>query len=139
MFYPRLNIDGVTVNGHYCIGTWDKRNSNGEKPSTHQRVLDVYRLEKDQWCEKNFLGFNPYRTRAFINSEGERVVIPPCPIKIWQGLADTTVDPVMVTEFVNSVRRSGSYIEYHMLEGVAHKMNDVMYTELVYWFDRFVL
>jgi len=24
LIYPRLNIDGATVDGHYCIGTWDK-------------------------------------------------------------------------------------------------------------------
>ena len=138
MFYPRLNMDGVTVDGHYCIGTWDKRNHAEGKPSTHDRIVDIYRFPADEWCEENTIGFNPYRTRSFVNAEGERVVIPPCPIKIWQGTADTTVDPVLVTEFVNSVRRSGSYIEYHLMEGIDHHTNQVMYDELRLWFDRFI-
>ena len=24
LIYPRLNMDGVTIGDHYCIGTWDK-------------------------------------------------------------------------------------------------------------------
>jgi hypothetical protein len=66
------------------------------------------------------------------------VVIPPCPIKVWQGTADTTVDPVMVCEFVESVRRSGSYIELHLLEGVSHRINEVMKCEMAMWFNRFI-
>lgn len=138
MFYPRLNIDGVTVGDHYCIGTWDKRAHAEGKPSTHDRIVDIYRFPEDAWYEPNTIGFNPYRTRALVNGDGERVVIPPCPIKIWQGTADTTVDPVMVEEFVRSVRRSGSYIELHLLEGIGHKISPVMRQELILWFDRFI-
>ena len=138
LFYPRLNMDGVTIDDHYCIGTWDKTKSREGKPSVHDHIVDIYRFPTDEWCEANTIGFNPYRTRSFINNNGERVVIPPCPIKIWQGTADTTVDPVMVREYVESVRRSGSYIELRMLEGVTHSISDVMRDELVMWFNRFV-
>ncbi|MBQ7322569.1 MAG: alpha/beta hydrolase [Clostridia bacterium] len=138
MFYPRLNMDGVTVDGHYCIGTWDKTAHAEGKPSTHDRIVEIYRFPANEWYEPNTIGFNPYRVRSFINTDGERVVIPPCPIKIWQGTADTTVDPVMVQEFVNSVRRAGCYIEHHVLEGVAHKISPVMREELVMWFNRFI-
>ena len=96
------------------------------------------RFPEDEWFAPNTIGFNPYLTRSYIGADGKRVVIPPCPIKVWQGTADTTVDPVMVTEFVESVRRSGSYIEFHLMEGVGHKLNDVMRTELAMWFDRFI-
>ena len=75
---------------------------------------------------------------VFINNDGERVVIPPCPIKVWQGTDDKTVDPVMVEEYVNSIRRSGSYVEFHKLEGVGHRANDAMRKELLMWFNRFV-
>ena len=44
----------------------------------------------------------------------------------------------MVKEFVESVRRSGSYIECHIMDGVTHKINDVMRVELAMWFDRFI-
>lgn len=84
------------------------------------------------------MGFNPYLTRSFVGADGKRVVIPPCPIKVWQGTADTTVDPVMVTEFVESVRRGGCYIEYHLMEGVGHSASEAMRRELVMWFNRFI-
>ena len=138
MFYPRLNMEGVTVDGHYCIGTWDKTKHAEGKPSTHDRIIDIYRFPTTEWCERNTIGFNPHRTRSFRTHEGERVVIPPCPIKIWQGTADTTVDPVITEEFVNSVRRSGSYIEFHKLEGIGHKITPVMKEEILMWFNRFI-
>ena len=138
LFYPRLNMDSVEIDGHTCIGTWDKRKVGPSGSSTHDRLAQIYRFPTDEWCERNTIGFNPYRCRAFLNSEGQRVVIPPCPIKIWQGLADTTVDPVLIREYVDSVRRSGSYIELHLLEGIGHTITPVMRQELVMWFNRFI-
>lgn len=138
MFYPRLNMDGFTVDGHYCIGTWDKTNRVGSSLSDRDRIVEIYRFPSAEWCEENTIGFNPHRTRSFIDKDGKRVVIPPCPIKIWQGTADVTVDPVITEEYVNSVRRSGSYIEFHKLEGVGHKINQVMRDEIVMWFNRFI-
>ena len=139
LVYPRLNMDGVTVDGHYCIGTWDKTQKNAETGlSTRDRIVDIYRFPTDEWYAQNTIGFNPYLTRSFVNTEGKRVVIPPCPIKVWQGTEDKTVDPVMVTEFVESVRRSGSYIEYHLMEGIGHSMNDAMRAEIPMWFNRFI-
>ena len=139
LIYPRLNIDGATVNGHYCIGTWDKDQRKDENtPSTKERIVDIYRFPSGEWHEANTIGFNPYRTRSYVGADGLRVVIPPCPIKIWQGTADTTVDPAMVREFVASVRRAGCYIELHELEGVAHRITPVMREELTMWLERFV-
>ena len=139
LIYPRLNMDGITVDGHYCIGTWDKTalRSDGSA-SAHDRIIEFFRFPTSEWCEQNTIGFNPYKTRSFINSDGERVVIPPCPIKVWQGTADKTVDPVTVEEFVNSVRRSGSYIEFHKIEGGGHKISPAMLEELKLWFNRFI-
>lgn len=138
LFFPRLHIESVTVNGHNCVGTWDKRNPNKKLPSTHDLILEIYHFKEDAWSDETTIGFNPYRTRGFVNADGERVVIPPCPIKIWQGTADKTVDPVFIEEYVRSVRRSGSYIELHNMEGVGHSQTHEMCTELVYWFNRFV-
>jgi len=138
LFYPRLNMDGVTVGDHYCIGTWDKTHKGVSGVSTHERIVEIYRFPKDEWCEANTIGFNPYRIRSFVDHNGDRIVIPPCPIKIWQGTADAVVDPIMVEEFVNSVRRSGSYIELRKLEGIGHKISDVMREEQVMWFNRFI-
>ena len=139
LIYPRLNIDGATVNGHYCIGTWDKNTNFGaDGKSTKDRIVDWYHFPTDDWCEENTVGFNPYRTRAFLNGNGERVLIPPCPIKLWQGTDDTTVDPIMAEEFINSVHRGGCYAELRKMEGVGHKINDVMKKEILYWFNRFI-
>lgn len=138
LIYPRLNIDGVTINDHYCIGTWDKIKVNADGKTTKDRIIEWYHFPSGEWYEKNTIGFNPYKGRSFINSDGERVVIPPCPIKVWQGTEDKTVDPVMVEEFVKSIRRSGCYAELHLMEGVGHKMNDFMKEELRLWFNRFI-
>jgi len=139
LIYPRLNMDGVTIDGHYCIGTWDKtKKSEKTGLSTQDRIVQYYHFPETKWCKENTIGFNPYLTRSYIGADGKRVVIPPCPIKVWQGLDDTTVDPIMVKEFVESVRRSGCYIELHCMEGVAHKVNDTMRIELAMWFNRFI-
>lgn len=139
LFYPRLHMEGVTVDGHYCIGSWDKTAIGADGLTQKQRIGRVYRFpDEQQWCDETTVGFNPHRSRSIVGADGKRVVFPPCPIKIWQGLADTVVDPVMVEEFANSVRRGGSYIEYRPIEGVWHQQNPVMHQEMVMWFNRFL-
>ena len=137
IFCPRLNMDGVTVGDHYCIGTWDKTAPLKNLPSSRDLVRDLFHFPGGEWCEENTVGFNPYRTRSFVNAAGERVVIPPCPVKIWQGTADEAVDPVMTEEYYRSIRRSGSYAELRLLEGVRHEVVPVMQKELLLWFNRF--
>ena len=137
MFFPRLNIEGITVEDRYCIGIWDKTYPAGDCPTVTDLIRKIYRFKGSQWSNETTNGFNPYRTRSFRNESGERVLIPPCPIKIWQGTDDLVVDPLITEEFVRSVRRSGSYIELHMMEGVGHCFTPEMCTELLYWFNRF--
>lgn len=72
------------------------------------------------------------------SADGKRVVFPPCSIKIWHGLQDETTDHVMTKEYVESVRRSGSYIELHLMEGVEHRDNAAMKQEIPMWFNRFI-
>ena len=132
LFYPRLNMDGVEINGRHIIGSW-------EKEKNVDKIEACYRFHKPgEWCEDTTVGFNPYRSRSFINADGERVVIPPCPIKLWQGMDDVVVDPAMAEEFIRSCRRSGSFAELRMLEGRGHGPNSVMRQELVMWFNRFI-
>ena len=140
LFFPRLNLESVEIDGHFCLGSWDKTSVvRYEKRTTREQLALNYRFENGEWCEETIAGFDPYRTRSFLNSDGERVVIPPCPIKIWHGDADKIIDLFMSEEFVRSVRRSGSYIELHKLKGVGHTANDVMHHELLHWFNRFSL
>jgi hypothetical protein len=138
LIYPRLHIDSVEVDGHTCIGTFDKAKiRNGQ--TTREMVYEFYRFPKDGgFCERNTAGFNPHKSRSMVNEKGERVVFAPCPIKIWQGDADETVDPVFVKEYVESVRRSGSFIEFHLLKGVGHKISPIMREEMLMWFNRFI-
>lgn len=139
ILFPRLNLDTVDVNGHSCLGTWDKLNVAPDTGSTpRDRIKEIHRFPTDEWCEDNVIGFNPHRIRSFTNSDGEKVVIPPCPIKIWHGTADTTIDYVMTEEYVRAVRRAGCYIELHLLDGVGHKTTPVMRQEMLMWFNRFV-
>lgn len=137
IFFPRLNIDTVEVGTHSCLGSWDKLNAQGADGTPRGRIIAAHRFPSEEWCEQNTIGFNPHKVRSFVNSEGERVVIPPCPIKIWHGTADTTVDYVISEEYVRSIRRAGCYAELHLLEGVAHTTTSVMRDELTMWFDRF--
>ena len=79
LIYPRLNMDGVEIDGHYCIGTWDKtKKSEKTGYSTHDRIVQIYRFPEDEWFAPNTVGFNPYLTRSYIGADGKRVVIPPC-------------------------------------------------------------
>jgi predicted esterase len=138
IFFPRLNLDTVDVNGHSCLGSWDKTEKQSETGnSPRERIAMTHRLPTEEWCERNTIGFNPHKIRSFINSEGEKVVIPPCPIKIWHGTADTTIDYMISVGYAEAVRRAGCYIELHLLDGVGHTTTQVMREELTMWFDRF--
>ena len=70
--------------------------------------------------------------------KGEKVVIPPCPIKIWHGTADTVVDHVVSVEYIKAVRRGGCYGQLRLIEGIGHQIVPAMQTELRMWFDRFI-
>lgn len=139
LLFPRLNLDGVTIDGHFCRGIWDKtKKSEKSGFSSRDRLMQSFRFPEEQWCGENTVGFNPYLARSVIGADGKRVVFPPCPIKIWHGLQDETTDHVMTKEYVESVRRSGSYIELHLMEGVEHRDNAAMKQEIPMWFNRFI-
>lgn len=44
----------------------------------------------------------------------------------------------MAQEFIASVHRSGSYAELCLLDGIGHTLTDVMKSEQLLWFNRFV-
>ena len=138
IFFPRLNLDTVDVNGHSCLGSWDKTEkqpATGNSP--RDRIRITHRFPTEEWCEQNTIGFNPHKIRSFVNADGEKVVIPPCPIKIWHGTADQTIDYMISVGYTEAVRRAGCYIELHLLDGVGHTTTQVMRDELTMWFDRF--
>ncbi len=133
---PGLSLSGVNVGDHACRNPWDRARAGGYP--YREKIIKYFRFPSAEWCDKNVLGFDPYRARSFVNSDGERAVIPPCPVKIWQGADDMTVDPVMTREYYDSIRRAGCYAELHILDGVKHTVAPVMKKELLMWFERFI-
>ncbi len=138
VFFPRMNIKSFTTDdGHFCLGTWDKTTVGASGESTHDRVVRFFYMDGGEWNGDRIAGFEPYSNRSFTNGNGEKVVILPCPIKIWHGTADTVVDPVVSEEYVKAARRGGCYADLRLVEGIGHYIIDSMRTELRMWFDRF--
>ena len=136
VFNPGLSFHGVQVGEHVCRNPWDRKFEDGYR--YRKPIIEHFRSPTEEFCTENLTGFEPYRTRSFVNFEGERAVIPPCPVKIWQGADDKTVDPILSREYYDSIRRAGCYAELHILDGVAHKVVDTMKKELLLWFERFI-
>ncbi len=136
LFNPGLSLEGVEIGGHPCRNPWDRATAEGYP--YREKIIKYFRFPSAEWCGENVIGFDPYRTRSFVNPDGERVVIPSCPVKIWQGADDMTVDPIMTREYCSSIRRAGSYAELHILDGVKHTVTPVMQKELAMWFNRFI-
>ncbi len=136
LFNPGLNLTAVTVGDHVCRNPWDRKTAKGYP--YREKIVVYFRFPNEEWCEKNTVGFNPYRNRSFIDSKGHRLTFPPCPIKVWQGADDMTVDPIMSREYVESIRRAGCYAELHTVDGIKHAVSPVMREELLVWFNRFI-
>ena len=136
VFNPGLSFHGVHIGDHVCRNPWDRKFADGYR--YRQPIRRCFRFPTEEFCAENLTGFEPYRTRSFVNSDGERAVIPPCPVKIWQGADDKTVDPFLSREYFDSIRRAGCYAELHILDGIPHKLSDVMKKELLLWFERFI-
>ena len=133
---PALSFHAVELGDYVCRNPWDRKFEDGYR---YRKVItEYYRFPSEDFCEVNTTGFEPYRTRSIVNAEGERAVFPPCPIKIWQGADDKTVDPILTREYYDSIRRAGCYAELHILDGVAHKVVDTTKKELLMWFERFI-
>ncbi len=136
VFNPGLSFHGVKIGDHVCRNPWDRKFEDGYR--YRKLITQHFRFPTDEFCPDNTAGFEPYRTRSFVDSEGKRAVIPPCPVKIWQGADDKTVDPILTREYYDSIRRAGCYAELHILDGVAHKVVPAMKKELLLWFERFI-
>ena len=136
IFNPGLSFHGVQVGEHICRNPWDRKFEDGYR--YRKPIIQYFRFPTEEFRAENLTGFEPYRTRSFVNSAGKRAVIPPCPVKIWQGADDKTVDPILSREYYDSIRRAGCYAELHILDGVAHKVVDTMKKELLLWFERFI-
>lgn len=133
---PGLSMHGVNVGDHVCRNPWDRKFADGYR--YRKQLCRYFRFPDGEFRSDIIAGFEPYRTRSFVNAYGERALIPPCPVKIWQGADDMTVDPVLSREYCESIRRAGCYAELHILDGVAHKVTDTARQEIAIWFKRFI-
>ena len=63
----------------------------------------------------------------------------PVPMRVWQGTADTEVDPNCSKLLVNSLRRGNSNATLRLCQGADHAVQNVQYVrnEAVSWFKRF--
>ena len=138
LYYPRLNFQSfVHDDGHFCLGTWDKTTPGKDGRSTRDRIAESFYMEDGVWNGERVIGFEPYFNHSFRSEKGEKVVIPPCPVKLWQGTEDTVVDPVISREYVKAARRGGAFAEIRFIEGLGHQTIPCMQEELRMWFDRF--
>ncbi len=136
-FYPRTNLHAEIACGKECIGVWEKLNVDAEGLTARDKLAEAYGFENAEvFEEKKTLGFNPWYTNTVV-IDGERYTRFPCPLKIWHGTADQTIDYELSVEYVAGVRRAGCYAELRTLDGQGHKHNGVMRDELRMWLDRF--
>lgn len=136
LFYPRLNLKEVTVNGVRYRGSWDVPKKK-EGFLLKDIISEEYGFtETGVWEPEKTVGLDPWYNRTVV-IDGKRHTFLPCPIKIWHGAHDVTVDYALSTEYIAGVRRAGGYAELRTLECRKHAHGDVMHEELRLWFDRF--
>ena len=133
---PGLSMHGVKIGDHVCRNPWDRVFEDGYR--YRKLITRYFRFPDDEFHPDIVSGFEPYRTRSFVTPDGLRAVIPPCPVKIWQGADDKTVDPLLSREYYDSIRRAGCYAELHILDGVQHTVTDTARKETAIWFKRFI-
>ena len=136
LFYPRLNLRQELINGVMWQGPFEII-----RPNYDFLLSDVisseYGFDKPGvWQEEKTIGLNPWHNRS-MEINGQRYTFVPCPIKIWHGSEDHTVEYPLSVEYIASVRRAGCYGELRTVEGGIHKHTPVMREELALWFERF--
>lgn len=136
LFYPRTNLRAVTVGGVRETGSYDSTKPHKDFDLT-KLIGEQYGF-KDPYVfeEEKTRGLNPWYNRTVV-IDGKRYASLPCPIKIWHGDIDTSVQYVLSVEYIAALRRNGCYAELRTLHGVGHKHSPVMREELRLWFDRF--
>ncbi|MBO7361648.1 MAG: alpha/beta hydrolase [Clostridia bacterium] len=137
LFYPRINLTAVDVGGVRINGSWEAQRKFDSGETITDIISEQYGFPgKRVWDEERARGLNPWNNRT-VTVDGKRYTFLPCPVKIWHGNHDTTVDYAASTEYIAGVRRAGCYGELRTLELTKHKHGEIMHEELRLWFDRF--
>lgn len=136
LFYPRTNLRAVYVDGVRENGSYDSTKSHkdfnlSEVIGEQYGFADPYVFE-----EEKTVGLNPWYNRT-VTIDGLRYASLPCPIKIWHGDIDTSVQYILSVEYIAALRRNGCFAELRTVHGIGHKNNAVMREEMRLWFDRF--
>ncbi|MCQ2428132.1 MAG: alpha/beta hydrolase [Clostridia bacterium] len=137
LFYPRTNIREVEFAGIRVGGSFNELKKFDSGENLPEIISEQFGFRTPGvWDEERARGLNPWDNRT-VKIDGLRYTFLPCPIKIWHGNHDQSVQYVANTEYIAGVRRAGCYAELRTLECTKHKHNDVMHAELKLWFDRF--
>lgn len=137
LFFPRTNLNTVELNGVPFHGSFDVGYREKKNFSVTEIISEEYRFDEiGVWQNEKTVGLNPWFNRT-ITIDGVRYATLPCPIKIWHGDEDVSVDYNLSVEFIAALRRTGCYAELRTMKGRGHKHTDVMHEEVRLWFDRF--
>ncbi|MBO7377141.1 MAG: alpha/beta hydrolase [Clostridia bacterium] len=137
LFYPRTNLHGEFLGSKLEHGSFDAIRDAKKDFWLREVIADQYGFSQTVFFEKEkTAGLDPWNNRTVV-IDGKRYSELPCPIKIWHGDADVSVEYRFSAEYIAALRRRGCYAELRRLRGRGHKINSVMQEELGLWFDRF--
>ena len=86
--------------------------------------------------EDKVIGFNPIKNNTFTISDNAYTNFP-VPLKIWHGLADTTVRIDESRKLVSAIKNYGGRASIREIEGMAHTLSDWLWNETFIWLKRY--
>ncbi len=137
LFYPRLNLNSVTVDGVEYHGSYTRPKVFPDGKKQSELFAEQYGFQDPEVYDADATaGLDPFTNHSWC-IDGERYTTLPVPIKIWHGKDDKTVPHELSVEYVKALRRTGSYAELRLLDNTGHTRTEPMMRELLLWFDRF--
>ena len=138
LFYPRTNLHEEFIGGMREHGSFDSQRNPKKGFYLREVIADQFGFSQNlAWEPEKTAGFDPFNTRT-VTIDGKRYTFFPCPIKVWHGDSDVSVDFRTAREYIAGIRRAGSMAELRVMRGRGHSINPVMQEELGLWFDRFI-
>lgn len=86
--------------------------------------------------EDKVIGFNPIKNNTFTISDNSYTNFP-VPLKIWHGLADTTVRIDESRKLVSAIKNYGGRASIREIEGMTHTLSNWLWNETFIWLKRY--
>ena len=86
--------------------------------------------------EDKVIGFNPIKNNTITIADNNYTNFP-VPLKIWHGLADTTVRIDESRKLVSAIKNYGGRASIREIEGMAHTLSDWLWNETFIWLKRY--